>query len=274
MRFFVFLILTLSVSGAAHAQAQTLTGTVYQTVNVRSGPDNRFEIVAQLEEGQTVTVNGRESAASRWLRIVLADESSGWVTAFALTLDGDIALLPVVGVDGRPTPDPQAAVIVIAYGRVNVRSGPEISYDVVGQLEANEEAPVLARSNRANDWLYIERGTLAGWVAYFTVTVIGDLTGLPVRVPDATNTDLVPPSALALTRYNVRLRAEPSLSAAVIAVLPFGTQVSPAEQTPDGRWLYVLHEGGEGWALTQFFDFSPVERDQLPVVTPVATVAP
>ena len=44
----VFLLATTVV-----AQAD-VTGTVYQTTNVRSGPDTRFEIVGQLSEGDEV----------------------------------------------------------------------------------------------------------------------------------------------------------------------------------------------------------------------------
>ena len=62
---------------------------------------------------------------------------------------------------------------IIAFGRVNVRSGPSITYSVVGQLEVEDEAPVTARSNYNNDWLYIENESISGWVAYFTVTVRG-----------------------------------------------------------------------------------------------------
>ncbi|MBZ0294094.1 MAG: SH3 domain-containing protein [Anaerolineae bacterium] len=259
--------LTALSSTAVSAQTTELIGTVYQTVNVRSGPDNRFEIVARLEKGNMVVVNGRESEATRWLRIALEevdDTPFGWVTAFSLTLDGDLDTLPIVSDEDEPGGD-SSSVRVVAYGRVNVRSGPAIGYDVIGQLEADEEAEVEARSNRANDWLYIEHDSLAGWVAYFTVTVLGDPSTLPVRVPDASNTDLVPPSALVPVRYNVRLRAEPSLRAEIVGIVPFNSDTTPTAQSEDGRWLYVEYEDFTGWALTELFDIGENQQANLPI---------
>lgn len=271
--------LSLLGNAALAVQEITLTGTVYQTVNVRSGPDTQYEIVAKLEAGQEVVVDGRESEATRWLHVRLEateEVPDGWITAFSVTLTDDPAQLPIMG-DTPPedssgdstAEDPQeTSVIVSAYGRVNVRSGPGIEYDVVGQLSENEEAAALARSNDNSDWLYIEQESLTGWVAYFTVNVSGDPTGLPVRVPDGSNTDLVPPSTLVTTRYNVRLRATPEVRARVVGIIPFNSETSPIAQTEDGRWLYVWYEDMEGWALAQLFELSDGQRASIPTFTP------
>ena len=276
---------SLLLTGLLPAQAQdtTQTGTIYQTVNVRSGPDTQFAIVTKLEAGNEVTVNGRESEATRWLRIVLDDVegvSFGWITSFSVALDADPSLLPIVGLEAAPDPDPASTaeptplppgqVLVVAYGRVNIRSGPDITYDVVGQLEIGDEAFALARSNRRNDWLYIEPSAqVVGWVAFFTVTVVGDPAELPVRVLDGSASELVPPSSLITTRFNVRLRSEPStLQGAVIGIVSFGSQVTPLAQTEDGRWLYVVFEDFEGWALTQLFAITDEQQTQVPVYDP------
>lgn len=272
--------LAMSNRPAVYAQSTTdLIGIVYQTVNVRSGPDNRFEIVARLEKDNVVTINGRESEANRWLRIALEDVENtpyGWVTSFSLTVDGELDALPIVSTQNGPDDETSTIVRVVAYGRINVRSGPAIEYDVVGQLEAEDEANVLARSNRANDWLYIERETLAGWVAYFTVTVLGDPSDLPVRVPNGSNTELIPPSELVQVRYNVRLRAEPSLRSAIIGIVPFDSDTTPTAQTTDGRWLYVEYEGIEGWALAELFDIAEDHHARLPIYreAPAVTITP
>jgi uncharacterized protein YraI len=292
MRYLTTLVLISSLwlidLSAARAQEATLTGNIYQTVNVRSGPDTQFEIITQLEADTTVMVNGRESEATRWLRIVLevedaAGEPFGWVTAFSVMLDGDPSVLAVIDhgptlietpPDAHGTPAPDARVMVMAYGRVNVRSGPSITYEVIGQLEIDDEAPALARSNAASDWLYVERDELAGWVAFFTVTVMGDPAQLPVRVPDGSSSDLVPPSALVTSRYNVRLRREPALRAPVVGLIPFDHPASPLAQTEDGRWLYVAFESSEGWALAQLFDVPTAQRALIPVYTPASTPSP
>ncbi len=79
----LMLIGLLLIGGAAvDAQDDELSATIYQTVNVRSGPGATYEIVEQVSEGAVVTVNGREGDESNWLRVTLSDGQSGWVPAY------------------------------------------------------------------------------------------------------------------------------------------------------------------------------------------------
>lgn len=269
MRYVTILMLTLSsFTAALYAQDSAVTATAYQTVNVRSGPSTQYDIVGKLEEGDQAAVLGRDSAATRWLYIALPDDrTQGWVAVFTVTLSGSVEALDIVEVAspgnnlGGPAPD---GVSVVAVGRVNVRSGPGITYEVIGQLDIEDEAIVTARSNYNNDWLYIEGETLSGWVAYFTVTVRGNANDLPVLVPDAATGNLVPPSALIRTNFNVRLHSRPAFAASVTGELPFDTQVTPLGVSPDGRWLYVADDNVEGWGWTRLFDISAEQLAQVP----------
>src|SRR5690606_22065499 len=149
-------------------------GVIYQTSNVRSGPDTRFPIVGQLSEGDRVPITGK-NADTRWLRVAIPDgeAESGWLPVFSLIVEGDLDAVPVILNDAvSGTPVPNADVNVISYGRVNVRSGPGMEYDIVAQLDVDEVASAIARSNQGNDWLLIELDDDSeGWVAYFTVNV-------------------------------------------------------------------------------------------------------
>jgi uncharacterized protein YraI len=268
MRAFLTLMIILLVAPAAAAQADAVTAAADQTINVRSGPGTQFEIVARLEAGDIVPVDGRDSPDSLWLRVVLANNMRGWVAFFTVTVSGDTQTLPIVEQQPEITPPADALdgeVRVLALGRVNVRSGPAITYEVVSQLEAGDEAQAQARSSETNDWLLIEQAEVVGWVAYFTVTVIGDTASLPVRVPEIQGDGLIPPSALTDARYNARLRAAPSFLAAVLTVIPFGAQVQPLARSADARWLYLAYDGVQGWSLTQLFALSPSAADRLPV---------
>lgn len=285
MRAILSLIMTLLLTAAASAQPDTVTVTADQTVNVRGGPGTQFEIVARLEAGDTVVADGRDSPETLWLRVVLQDDVRGWVAFFTVTVSDDVERLAIVDQEPEPTPPASALddeVRVLALGRVNVRSGPAITYDVVSQLEAGDQAQARARSSDSNDWLLIEKAELVGWVAYFTVTVLGDAASLPVRVPELQGNGLIPPSALAQARYNARLRAAPSFLAPVLEVIPFGTQVQPLARSADARWLYLAYTGIQGWSLTQLFDLADSDTDRLPVsaaleqpiVTPTPTPRP
>lgn len=273
--------LILLAATTAFAQDDT-TGVIYQTTNVRSGPDTRFPIVGQLSEGDRVPVTGQD-AGGRWLRVTMPDDDdmSGWLPVYALIVEGDLNAVPLISGEAEGTPIPNASVIVISYGRVNVRSGPGVEFEIVAQLDVDERAPALARSNRSNDWLLIEIDDEQGWVAYFTVDVEGDPRALPVLVPDSAG-GLIPPSRLLRTLFNVRLHATPELASPVTLIIPFNSEVTPIGRNERGDWLYVGYESEAGWGVRQLFDITPEELDALdvldddgePVPTTAVTLAP
>jgi len=256
-------------TGIAAAQNQDVTATAYQTVNVRSGPDTRFDIVGQLAQGDTVTVNGRESESTRWLQVTLDDGQTGWVASFTVIIDGSVAGLPVI--EATPTANTTEAVTVVAYGLVNVRSGPAMSYEIVGQLDVGDEAEATARSDTHNDWLRIENDDIEGWVAYFTVSVRGDPDSLPVLVPGGPGEALVPLSMVATTRFNVRLHTDPERSSPTLLVVPFASNVTLLARSEDGSWLYVLYGETPGWGVTRLFDVTPEQLALIPLYTPEFT---
>lgn len=275
----ILIILSFALLAAATAAQDAVYGSVYQTANVRSGPDTRFEIVGQLAEGDRVQIAER-TADSRWLRVLLSSGGQGWLPAFALIVEGDLDSVPVVQ-DDEGTPASETDVSVLSYGRVNVRSGPGIAYEIVGQLDVDDHADALARSSEANDWLLVRYGEVEGWVAYFTVTVVGDARTLPILVPESSGgQSLVPPSVVLRTRFNVRLHTERALASDVLLIVPFDSEVTAISRDSGGDWLYVGFNGTAGWGLTQLFSISnddvqklPVFSADAPAATPTATAS-
>ncbi len=282
-------LIVLLATAAATVTAQTATpatGSIYQTTNVRSGPDTRYQIVGQLSAGDVVSING-QSDDGRWLRVVLPTAASGWLPVFALIVEGDLSDVPVIeDAASVGTVVPNAEVSVISYGRVNVRSGPGIGYEIVGQLDVDERAAAVARSNRQNDWLLIqlnetEAGSITeGWVAYFTVNVQGDPRALPVLVPDSSGEALIPPSRLLRALFNVRLHEAPQLEAPVTLIVLFDSEVTPIGRNASGDWVFVGYSDQTGWGVTQLFDITRDELAALPIygqsgvrATPQATAS-
>jgi uncharacterized protein YraI len=272
-RLLLLLFAMLPFATVALAQDDAVEATLYQTVNVRTGPDTRFEIVAQVSAGDTVLLTGRGEQGSLWLRVELMDGAVGWVPSYLLIFEGDIADLPVVGADDEEgsTAGGSGVVMVTAYGTVNVRSGPSIIEEIVAQLDVGDEARALARSNERNDWLYVENTALTGWVAYFTVDVQGDPRTLPLRVPDIATEDLVDPRELITTLFNVQLRAEPSLDAEVVGLLDFNTDVTAFARGDNPAWLYIGTDALRGWAAAELFDISLGHLEALPTYSEDAT---
>jgi N-acetylmuramoyl-L-alanine amidase len=74
------------------------TGTVVNTnlLNVRSGPGLDFPVLAVLPMGESVVLEGRDTAGF-WLQVSLPDGRLGWVSNAFLSANLDIANLPVTG---------------------------------------------------------------------------------------------------------------------------------------------------------------------------------
>lgn len=246
--------------------------TVYQTTNLRAGADTRFEIVGQFSRNDRVQVIGREGDTARWFYVADAEDptfASGWITSFSVVLEGGLTPLDVpLYVDPDEAPAEGEDVIVVAYGRVNVRSGPAITFDIVGQLDIDEEARATARNNSANDWLYIvHEDGVEGWVAYFTVRVSGNTTALPVLVPDSAGEALVSPSFILRSRFNVRLHTQPLLESPDVVVVPFNNRVTLLARNEDASWLYVNYNGSTGWGAAELFSALPAV-ESIPIFTP------
>lgn len=269
MKRYVLSLITCFLFTAA-VVAQEVSGTVYQTANVRSGPDTRFEIVGQLSAGDLVSIDSRSSDA-RWLHVVLTSGASGWLPVFALIIDGDVVDIPVFEPDevtspeATPEPGSPSGVSVVSYGRVNVRVGPGIGYEILGQLDVDEEADAIARSTESSDWLLIRFDDTEGWVAYFTVRVQGDALTLPVLVPDDSGQSLIPPSLRVRARFNVRLHGTPEVNTPVTAIVPFDTEVTALGRSEDGDWLFVNFDEETGWGATQLFNIARQTVQELPV---------
>lgn len=266
----------LLASGALAQESAGIAGMIYGTVNVRSGPGTQYEIVGQLAQGDAVLVTARDSEAGRWLLIEAEPAVSGWVGSFMVVIESDPSALPVVD---QTLETSGVTVRVVAFGRVNVRSGPGMEYELVGQLDVGDEADALARSNDESDWLYIQRAEFDGWVAYFAVQIEGNPAQLPIRTVDATGEGLVGPAVLIATRFNVRLHPEPLAGSRTVGIVPFESSVTLLARSSDSAWLYVAYEDLVGWGATALFEFSEDQLSNSPIYAPrepeaTATVSP
>jgi len=64
---------------------------------------------------------------------------------------------------------------------------------------------------------------------------------------------------------NVRLRAEPSLSASRLTYMEWGAEVGALARTADNEWIQVNYNGTVGWAASTWFQFVSGSLAGLPV---------
>lgn len=151
----------------------------------------------------------------------------------------------------------QDSVNAQAYRTVNVRSGPGTQYDIIGQLTSGDEVQVTGRSDDESNWLRIDFTGREGWVAYFTVTVLGDAGDLAVveprsgqltAPPFATPTALSASTDLFVTAYRtVNVRTGPGMDYVSIGDLDAGSTADVTGRSDDNRWLRIDYDDDSGW---------------------------
>lgn len=80
-----------------------------------------------------------------------------------------------------PTPAPFLGLVSMPDSqRLNIRAGPALVYEIVGQLESGDQFVILQRTSDGN-WLEIETSThQKGWVASRYVEILGDVKAISI----------------------------------------------------------------------------------------------
>lgn len=92
-----------------------------------------------------------------------------------------------------PTATPDRVYGTVDTGRLNVRSGPGLNYDVLGQLASGDVIfPVGANADFS--WLVISFRGRTGWVAAYLVDLRGNLNELSLVQPPPTPTVVITPT--------------------------------------------------------------------------------
>ena len=266
---FAMLFLTSQVF-AKQSTAQTTTAVVKTgQLNVRSGPSVDFGVVVTLNQGDVVTLLGRNSDSS-WAYVQTASAVIGWLNASSDYITPNVAIntLPVVVVNTSTatptstviptatttaTPAPTATPTVvpatgsnatIATGALNVRSGPGISYSAVAVVNQGTVVSLLGR-NSTSTWakIRLSNGT-EGWVNASLITPNVAISGLPVL---STTAPTVTASALVSTGA-LNVRSGPGVTYSVITVASQGHTVTLLGRNANSSWAKIrLANGTEGW---------------------------
>jgi lysozyme len=128
--------------------------TLYATcttnaLNVRGGPGVSFPMVAGIRYGQSVKVIKRQNG---WAQF---ESPSGWSSEAYLTFNQSIPTVPVENPLPETTP---ASFGIVNTSGLNVRSGPGVTYPIVGGLTYGQRIKILTNDN---GWTKVE--TPSGW---------------------------------------------------------------------------------------------------------------
>lgn len=207
----------------ASAQESTTTAAGYfrtaVDLRLRTGPGTRRRIILVMPRGSTVKDLG---VSRNGFRNVSYKGTAGWASMDFL----------IVSNGGS---DPILLGEAVTTTTVNFRSGPSTSNQVLRVLSAG--TVVTTSDTVQNGFRYVVHNGLAGWVydEYLKVGEDGPTDGT-LTVTTALN-----------------LRAEPSTSARVLAVMPEGSRVKPTGEGSNG-FAKVVFGTLTGWAYTAYLN--------------------
>ena len=207
------------------------------------------------------------------------------------------------------TPGPVAADLVIGGTAVvittegdslSVRGGPGRQHPIIGALPERTVVALIGGPVTSEDgivWFQINWRTLTGWCSAEWLGQPGQVAAAenvpqppaapaapppaPVAPPAPTQVPAAPqpttgagPKITGTNGYGARLRATPSLRAAILLVIPEGSIVEPigAPQSSEGyEWMPVRFNGQTGWVANSLLSASTLAA---PSTAPQPTQAP
>lgn len=191
---------------------------------LRSGPGTGYRTLAFLAKGTEVRflADGGSANGYRWYKVrVLATSKEGFVAASLLSAP-----------NGGTGSDPVIVGSAVTTANVNLRSGPSTSHQV---LRVVAKGSTVKISNTVqNGFRYVVFNGLAGWI--FAQYLSSGSTGETFT-----------------TTARLNLRAQPSLSAKVLLVIPSGARVRATSQV-SGSFRQVIYNGVTGWAATAYLN--------------------
>jgi len=150
-------------------------GTTSTQLNVRAEPSTASEVLGIIAANQSVQIIGQDPGGNWWqILYETSVDGRGWVTAQYVET-ADRLEVPVIGGDAS---DPGSGNSAVVIQQLNIRSGPDTSFNSLGILNPNDVVSLTGK-NRDGTWLQIEFAGGEGWINTAFVKA-DDLNSLPI----------------------------------------------------------------------------------------------
>ena len=117
--------------------AAEFVSVIKDGVNLRSGPETKYEVLFQLPKGYPLKV---EAHKGKWMKVSDYEKDKGWIYASLVS---------------------QTRYVIVKVKEGNVRSGPGTKYDKVGKVVRDV---ILKSTERKGDWIKVTHPQLTGWL--------------------------------------------------------------------------------------------------------------
>ena len=155
-------------------------------------------------------------------------------------------LLPILSVPYKALAEGEA--FYVNAETLYLREGPGLSYPILDTLK---EGKTLTAIKKEGDWLQVSVGQKEGWVAAWLVRSTTKKSAATTEKTVISQVDAL------------NLRAEASLSAAVLTKVSSGTEMKYVRQEQD--WIQVQYEDYSGWV---FADYVTIKEETILQASP------
>ena len=131
------LIALFICASTVSVMAVEFVSVIKNGVNLRSGPDTKYEILFQLPAGYPLKVLAHKG---KWLKVSDYETDKGWIYSSLVS---------------------KKRYVIVKVKDGNVRSGPGTQYDKVGKVVRDV---ILKQVDRKGDWIKISDPRLTGWI--------------------------------------------------------------------------------------------------------------
>lgn len=217
------------------------------SLNIRSGPGTQHGIAGKAKKGDRLAV---VTQSGDWIK-VQSGSTTGWVANWLVNVQNAPA-------PAKPPATPAAPgsskVAVVTADTLNVRSGPGTQHGIAGKAKKGDRLTVLSQSG---DWVKVQLGGTAGWVAKWLVSVqtVQSAPAKPV-VPPVSTAPSSGNQVAVVNGDNINLRNGPGTQHNVAGQVSRGVRLPIISRS--GEWVQVRQENGSpawvaGW-LVAFVD--------------------
>lgn len=231
--FITITIPSIQIEQKAFAESSDLkvTGTI---LHLREGPGLSYPIITTLEEGDDLTSIGHQDD---WIQVQTGDYE-GWVASWLTTSTNIVKTAE--------------KTVISQVDRLNIRTEPDLSSAVLGQLSTGNQATFIQESG---EWAKINFNGLIGWVATSYVT-INETTIKPTETTtEKTVTSNNEDTTFTVLVEALNVRKKPDLTSKKIGTVSSGQSFKVLAR--EHNWVQIQYNDKKaGWVYSFYGTFS------------------
>lgn len=223
-------------------------------VTTQNYPAGVYRVTAKADDGVRVFVNGAlvinawgSATGQTYTADVTLTAGSHTITVEFLELTGLASLEFSFGPASAATPVPPSGAAsgtaTVTAFRLNVRSGPSATADILTKINRNEVYPIVGCNTERTWWQINVNGTV-GWVSARYVQTADAVCNAP-----STGVQPAPTGYTVVASFNVNVRSGPATRFRQLTTMRAGESAAVVGRNADATWWQVNYNGIVGWVI-------------------------